>query len=99
MHVTILAYPHIMSSLFPVAVLQVLSLVGESFQKHVPEVAGLPIIGLSALTGAGAEKLMPAVLSAYELWTQRVPTSRLNSWLAKVFLPTMVFLSVSYTAT
>lgn len=62
-----------------------LGLVGESFQKHVPEVAGLPIIGLSALTGAGAEKLMPAVLSAYELWTQRVPTSRLNSWLAKVW--------------
>lgn len=77
---------------------QVLGLVGESFQKHVPEVAGLPIIGLSALTGAGAEKLMPAVLSAYELWTQRVPTSRLNSWLAKVWLLVIVVLTVSRAA-
>lgn len=61
-----------------------LSLVEDAFKTHVPEVSGLPIIGLSALTGAGAEALMPAVLSAYELWTQRVPTARLNSWLAKV---------------
>ena len=61
-----------------------LNLVEDAFKTHVPEVAGLPIIGLSALTGAGAEALMPAVLSAYRLWTQRVPTARLNSWLAKV---------------
>ena len=64
-----------------------LALVEGAFQQHVPEVAGLPVIGLSALTGAGAEALMPAVLSAYQLWTQRVPTARLNSWLAKVSPP------------
>ena len=63
-----------------------LRLVEDAFRQHVPEVAGLPIIGLSALTGAGAEDLMPAVLAAHGLWTQRVPTARLNNWLAKVTL-------------
>ena len=35
----------------------------------------------SALTGAGSEKIMPAVLAAYETWNRRVPTAALNRWL------------------
>ena len=65
---------------------QVVGLVEAAVKRHVPEVAGLPVIGMSALTGAGAEALMPAVLAAHQLWTQRVPTARLNGWLAKVRL-------------
>jgi len=72
----------------------VISLVEAGFKRHVPEVAGLPVIGLSALTGAGAEALMPAVLAAHQLWTQRVPTARLNGWLAKVYTRTIVALSI-----
>jgi GTP-binding protein len=63
---------------------QVLGLVEAAIKRHVPEVAGLPVIGMSALTGSGAEALMPAVLAAHQLWTQRVPTARLNGCLAKV---------------
>jgi len=73
---------------------QVISQVESGFKRHVPEVAGLPVIGLSALTGAGAEALMPAVLAAHQLWTQRVPTARLNGWLAKVCGRTTNVLSV-----
>lgn len=39
---------------------------------------------MSALTGKGAQGLMPAALTMYERWNQRVPTSKLNRWLEKV---------------
>ena len=35
----------------------------------------------SALTGAGTEAVMPAVLAAFDAWTKRVPTAALNRWL------------------
>lgn len=46
--------------------------------------SGVPIIGMSALTGKGAEGLLPAAVTMYERWNQRVPTSRLNRWLEQV---------------
>lgn len=52
--------------------------------KQVPELAGAPVLPVSALTGAGADRLLPAVMAAYDVWTRRVPTSRLNRWLEKV---------------
>jgi hypothetical protein len=45
--------------------------------------SGVPIIGMSALTGRGAEQLLPAALAMYERWNQRVPTSKLNRWVEK----------------
>lgn len=47
----------------------------------LPQVTGVPLVPLSALTGAGVEKLMPAVLGAYDRWTKRLSTSELNRWL------------------
>jgi GTPase len=52
--------------------------------KQVPELAGVPVLPVSALTGSGADRLLPAVMAAYDVWTWRVPTSRLNRWLEKV---------------
>ena len=52
--------------------------------KQVPELAGAPVLPVSALTGSGADRLLPAVMAAYDVWTRRVPTSRLNRWLEKV---------------
>lgn len=52
--------------------------------SYLPARSGVPILGMSALTGKGADKLLPAALEMYERWNRRVPTSRLNRWLAKV---------------
>ena len=61
-----------------------LQLVRAKFEEHVPEIAGLPVIGMSALTGDGAAELMPAVIDLLDRWQRRVSTARLNRWLEKV---------------
>ncbi len=50
----------------------------------LPQVAGVSVVTLSALTGKNLDALMPAVLDSYEVWNRRVPTAALNSWLAGV---------------
>ncbi|WP_135467279.1 ribosome biogenesis GTPase Der [Crenalkalicoccus roseus] len=44
------------------------------------QLRGVPVVPLSAETGRGVEKLMPAVREAYALWNRRVPTGELNRW-------------------
>jgi GTP-binding protein len=46
------------------------------------QLKGLPVVALSALSGVGVDKLMPAVWKAYEAWNSRVPTGALNRWFA-----------------
>jgi GTP-binding protein len=41
---------------------------------------GVAVVPLSAATGRGVEKLMPAVREVYALWNRRVPTGELNRW-------------------
>jgi GTP-binding protein len=53
----------------------------DRLQISLPQGAGTPIVTLSAATGRGLDKLMPAVLKAYENWNLRVPTAQLNAWL------------------
>ncbi len=47
----------------------------------LPQVKGAPIIMLSAMTGKGVERLMPAVTAADEVWNRHIPTAALNRWL------------------
>jgi predicted GTPase len=49
---------------------------------RVPDAAGAPCLAMSAETGAGVDALMPAIAAVHDAWTRRVPTSRLNAWLA-----------------
>ena len=35
---------------------------------------------MSALTGEGLDRLMQAIVDAYEVWNRRVPTAGLNRW-------------------
>jgi len=42
------------------------------------------VVPLSAATGKGVEKLMPAVREVYALWNRRVPTGELNRWFEAV---------------
>jgi GTP-binding protein len=53
----------------------------ERVDRLLPQVAGAPIVGLSALTGEGMERLMPAVIEAERVWNVRVPTAVLNRFL------------------
>ena len=52
--------------------------------EEEPQVRGIPAITLSALTGRGLDRLLPTVLSVYDIWNRRVPTGPLNRWLAEV---------------
>jgi GTP-binding protein len=56
----------------------------EQADRQLPQVAGVPIVAVSGLTGAGLDRLMQAVLDSYAVWNKRVPTSALNRWLAEV---------------
>ncbi len=47
----------------------------------LPQIAGAPVITLSALTGQNVDKLMPEVFGLYEVWNKRLPTAKLNQWL------------------
>jgi GTPase len=47
----------------------------------LPQVKGVPVVTMSAMTGRNLDKLMAAVLKAYELWNKRIGTARLNRWL------------------
>jgi len=53
----------------------------EKAGRLLPQAPGVPIVTLSALTGAGIDRLMPAVTSVYVDWNARVKTPDLNNWL------------------
>ena len=53
----------------------------ERVDRLLPQIAGAPIVGLSALTGEGMDRLMPAVLDAERIWNMRVSTGALNRFL------------------
>jgi GTP-binding protein len=50
-------------------------------QRQLPQVRGAPIVALSAETGRGLEKLMPAVFKTHADWSTKVKTRDLNDWL------------------
>jgi len=56
--------------------------VNDSLTRSLPQLRGVTTVPVSALTGAGVGRLMPAVLEVYELWNSRIPTGEFNRWLA-----------------
>src|SRR5207248_6929827 len=56
----------------------------EETDHWLPQVKGVPIAAVSALTGAGLDRLMGAIVEAHAVWNMRVPTAALNRWLAEV---------------
>jgi GTPase len=56
----------------------------ERLEISLPQLKGLPVVPVSALSGAGLAKLMPAVFAVHEAWSRRVATPLLNRWLAAV---------------
>jgi GTP-binding protein len=54
----------------------------EEAQRQLPQVRGAPIVALSAETGRGLDRLMPAVFKTHADWSTKVKTRDLNDWLA-----------------
>lgn len=52
----------------------------DRLEESLAQMKGIPVVTLSALTGAGVERLLPAIWNAYEVWNKRVPTGELNRW-------------------
>jgi GTP-binding protein len=52
----------------------------ERLEISLAQMKGIELVSLSALTGAGIDKLLPAVRRAYAVWNTRVPTAELNRW-------------------
>jgi GTP-binding protein len=55
----------------------------EEVAERLAQVPGVPLVAISALAERGLDKLIEAVLAAYEVWNRRVPTPHLNRWLAE----------------
>jgi len=54
--------------------------VADRLEASLAQMRGVPVVPLSALTGAGMERLLPAVRRAHAVWNTRVPTAGLNRW-------------------
>ena len=50
-------------------------------QTSLPQIRGVPVVILSALTGKGVQKLLPESFKYFDIWNQRIPTGQLNRWL------------------
>ncbi len=55
----------------------------EDAARLLPQIKGASVVPLSGLAGEGIDRLMEAVLLAFEVWNRRIPTAKLNQWLAE----------------
>ncbi|PRY80307.1 GTP-binding protein [Yoonia maritima] len=53
----------------------------ESFERHLPQLRGAPLVTVSAKTGKGLDRLQQAIMRAHDVWNRRVSTANLNRWL------------------
>jgi GTP-binding protein len=51
-------------------------------ERLLPQLAGAPLVTVSALSGRGLDKMMNAAFTVYEAWNKRIPTAELNRWFA-----------------
>jgi GTP-binding protein len=52
----------------------------ERLEESLAQMKGITMVTISALTGAGIDKLLPAVRAAHAVWNTRIPTGELNRW-------------------
>jgi GTP-binding protein len=60
---------------------QLLKTLKARVDQLLPQWKGVPIVALSALSGEGLDRLMPAIARQHEIWNRRISTHRLNEWL------------------
>jgi GTP-binding protein len=51
-------------------------------ERKLTQLKGVPFVAVSGLTGEGLDRLMQAIVDAFEIWNKRVSTSALNRWLS-----------------
>jgi GTP-binding protein len=56
----------------------------DRLEASFAQVKDVPIVGFSALSGRGVERLMPKVFEIFDIWNKRVPTPKLNRWLREM---------------
>ncbi|MBL6927974.1 MAG: ribosome biogenesis GTPase Der [Rhodospirillales bacterium] len=56
----------------------------DRLETSLPQVRGIPVVTLSAKTGTGVGKLLPAVFKVFDTWNTRISTGNLNRWLEEV---------------
>lgn len=56
----------------------------ERIDWSLPQIKGVPVVTISAMTERGLDKLMKAALDIYVTWNRRVTTAKLNRWLSEV---------------
>jgi GTP-binding protein len=56
----------------------------DRLEASFAQVKDVPIVGFSALSGRGVERLMPAVFETYDVWNKRIKTPKLNRWLREM---------------
>ena len=54
--------------------------IGERLEASLAQMKGVEVVAVSALTGVGMERLLPAVRRASAVWNKRLPTAELNRW-------------------
>jgi len=52
----------------------------DRLEISLAQMKGIPVVTLSALTGAGLERLLPAIREVHDVWNRRVATGALNRW-------------------
>lgn len=62
----------------------IISKLREETDHWLPQVKGVPVIGVSGLTGEGLDRLMQAIVDIHAIWNKRVSTRALNKWLEGV---------------
>ena len=60
----------------------------KEIDRDLARIAWAPRVNVSALTGRAVDKLGPAMRTALDGWQTRIPTGRLNSWIADVIAET-----------
>jgi GTP-binding protein len=50
-------------------------------ERVLPQLRGSPVVALSAETGRGVDRLMPAVFKVHADWSTKIKTRDLNDWL------------------
>ena len=56
----------------------------DRLEASFAQVKDVPIVGLSALSGRGVERLMPVVFETHAVWSKRIKTPQLNRWLKEM---------------
>ena len=54
--------------------------ISDRLETSMAQMKGIPVVQVSALTGAGLNRLLPAVRAVHDIWNSRVATGALNRW-------------------